>query len=277
MRKRNGAHRERNAPERTTRNTRICKGLRYQAERGGRLASALHAADHANACHLMSEAYLKAQATRTEIARPLPFRGPATDLPRRHRIVGARRCFPRICSAIAITRMEEPGRRCRCGAFDAECRLGRESGQPEGWRLAESASGVAPGGRVISNGHRNLELSAFAVGSRLVAPKHSRLVMSLRRSRRRLGCAVLPRSSVSSDTRPRSRLPCGPPPCSDAPATSWLRDVRRADTHALLFRCHDRALCELRTVATESGGTHRTLILRTQVHESHDASMWTSK
>ena len=36
----------------------------------------IHASDHPDASHLMSRAYLKAQPTLTEIARPLPFREP---------------------------------------------------------------------------------------------------------------------------------------------------------------------------------------------------------
>ena len=43
---------------------------------------------------------------------------------------------------------------------------------------------------------------------------------------------------------------------------SSLRDVRRANTRALLLSCHDRALPELRTVATESSGTHTALVVR---------------
>ena len=63
----------------------------------------------------------------------------------------------------------------------------------------------------------------------------------------------------------RERLP--PPPTASAPVVdstracsrpprirlgSSLRDLRRANTRALLLSCHDRALPELRTVATES-------------------------
>ena len=44
----------------------------------------------------------------------------------------------------------------------------------------------------------------------------------------------------------------------------------------LLLGGHDGALREFRTVTTESGGTYRSLILRTQVHESHDSGMWMS-
>ena len=73
----------------------------------------------------------------------------------------------------------------------------------------------------------------------------------------------------------RERLP--PPPTATAPVVdstracsrpprirlgSSLRDVRRANTRALLLSCHDRALPELRTVATESSGTHTALVVR---------------
>ena len=55
-----------------------------------------------------------------------------------------------------------------------------------------------------------------------------------------------------------------------------LRDVRRTDAHALLLGCHDGALLKFRPVTTENSATHRPLIMCTQVHESHDSSMWTS-
>ena len=44
----------------------------------------------------------------------------------------------------------------------------------------------------------------------------------------------------------------------------------------MLLGCHNGALREFRTVTTESSGTHRTLIVRTRVDESHDSRMWTS-
>ena len=55
-----------------------------------------------------------------------------------------------------------------------------------------------------------------------------------------------------------------------------LRDIRRTDAHALHIGCHDGALLKFRPVTTENSGTHRPLVLRTQVHESYDSSMWTS-
>ena len=47
-----------------------------------------------------------------------------------------------------------------------------------------------------------------------------------------------------------------------------------ADAHPLLLGGHDGALREFRTVTPEGGGTHRSLILRTLVHEPDDSSMW---